>query len=220
MRIVWRWVPGLFRTRAARAAGVATVGLGLLLALAHAPPVRARVLTRVLGALGTYGIQGRAARLDYNLLTLDVRVYDVALATTDRLNEPFFTADEIEADLGWPILWGYWSVQAIEIQHPRIVYTRSTTGASSWPTFGGTAAQVSSAHRAIGRFVLRDLELAWRDDVLDAAFDLRGASIDLTPVGETIAGPLTLDAARFRWGSRSTTVERSADRCSTDWPRS
>lgn len=209
MRIMRWWALSSLRTRVARTAGVTIVGFGLLLALAHTPPLRARVLAWTLGALETYGIQGRAARLDYNLLTLDVRIYDVALAVPDRLDEPFFMADEIEANLGWPTLWGRWSVQAIEIRHPRIVYTRSATGAARWPTLGRTSTRVvSSAHKAIGRFVLRDLEIAWRDDVTDIAFDLRGVSIDLAPFHETIAGPMTLGSARLRWRTRTTIVER------------
>jgi hypothetical protein len=136
-------------SRVARTAGAATVGFGLLLALAHAPPMRARVLAWALGALEAYGIQGRAARLDYNLLTLDVRIHDLALAAPGRLSEPFFVADYIEADLGWPTIWGRWSAQAIEIRHPRIVYR---AGLCRWTMAGRKGAGDALGHGTAGRW--------------------------------------------------------------------
>ena len=67
-RILWRSI-------------VAVVALVFsAVAVAHLPPVRARVLAMVLARLGESGITARVDRLDYNLITRTIAIYGVTLA--------------------------------------------------------------------------------------------------------------------------------------------
>jgi hypothetical protein len=194
--------------RIVRAAGVFVLGIGLLLALAHSAPVRARVLAWGLGRLAPFGVQGRAGRLDYNLLRLEVRVYDIALAATGQQDKPFFTADEVEVKLGWPMLAGLWSIKAIESAHPRFAYVQSAAGVSNLPDLNRSSDRTVGA-RIIERLALHNLEVSWHDDTKDMSFDLRSASIDLSPERGIVAGPVAIGSAVFRIGTRTTTLQRA-----------
>src|SRR5437867_11373510 len=104
------------------AAPVGVVTLVLVAAAAlHTAPMRARMLSILLARLSRTGIVARAEQLDYNLLTLDVRLYRVTLAAASAPTEPFFTADQVHTVPSWRALLGRVDLKLVELVRPRIV---------------------------------------------------------------------------------------------------
>ena len=198
----------VYKRRARLISAAVILGVGLLAALAHAPIARSHVLSFLLAQLRTYGIDGGADGLDYNLFTLDFRVRNVVLRTAGHRDVPFFAADQVHVDLSWAVLAGTWSFDAVEILRPRIVVVRADDGTLNLPAFQGQSGRSSlpSAVR-VGRLVVRDLSVAWTDAPRAIGVDVRGLSLALSPSPEGAAGPLTLAGpARFRWGARHTVL--------------
>ena len=175
MRASSRW------TAAGRLATAATVAGVLLVGALHTPVVRQRVLRWALGQLATYGVEGRVARLDYNLFALDFHLHNLTLSRSGYAAAPFFEADEIHVNVGWPFLLGRWAVQAIEITRPTVTYVRAQDGASNWPllTAASPRALGQAPSRPIDSLMVHDLAVSWHDAVDAFTFELPRASIEL-----------------------------------------
>lgn len=136
-------------------AGLAVIGV---LGLAHTPVGRAFVWSQVHKALGGYGIDARSTRLEYNLLTLDLRVRNVALSVPGRTEFPFFAADVIHVKLLPKVLLGRWAAEAIEIDRPRVNLRRDSKGIVNWPEFPARAQATGSAPIDLGTVRVRQFE--------------------------------------------------------------
>src|SRR5262245_36770472 len=95
----------------------------ILLALlaAHAQPIRALVLRRVVEAVRTsLGIELHAESLSYNLLTLSAELRGIQLSSVDTPAEPFAAANALVISFGARTLMGDVSVKRLSITSPRI----------------------------------------------------------------------------------------------------
>ena len=199
------WPVSLRRSRPARLAAVALLGLGAF-AILHAPAVRARVLALLVARLSRSGIVAHVDRLDYNLARLDMRLYRVTLATTDAAATPFLTADEVHAVGGWGILRGRLSVARVELAHPRVVLTRNAAGEPNWPVSSERSSAAFAIH--LGRVRIPDLDVTWRDAVTASHVEIAGVSLDLTPAGGTTSGSVRMNGpGRLQWNDRRTTID-------------
>ena len=106
-------------------AGAAAVFLATLLALTT-PWARSVLLDQAsAGASGRFGVDIRAARLDYRLASLAVTLEDVAI--TDRAaGQPFFRAERVEIDLAASALRGRLDLDRIYLLRPTIVLDSTT----------------------------------------------------------------------------------------------
>src|SRR6185503_6892456 len=95
------------RRRVAIAILALVAGLAILAIVVHLPFFRAAVLRYALATVQEqYGIQLRAARLDYNLTALRVGLADVTIAAAGNADEPFFAAEYLSATLAQRALVG------------------------------------------------------------------------------------------------------------------
>ena len=218
----------------------------LLAALVHLAPVRARVLAAVAGRVrAQLGIDLAADRLDYNLLTLSVRLVNVRLtAATVRLKAdttddaatndaatgdaaagdegetlpPFFEADAIAVDLPWSVIAGGLAIESIDVSRPRVTIVRDARGAFNLPVIPERDTSGPPLERLpIGRLAIRDGEVTYLDETRELAIDARGLAIDLRGGGAGATG--TIGAAggvHVRYGSRETATTRLEGRVGYD----
>ena len=192
---------------------VLVVGAGVLLAFLHAPPGRRFVLafaSRILD--DRYDVQLQAARLDYNLFTLNFELTDPSLSTADEVDSPFFTASRVHVDLPWSAAIGSFALTLVETDRPTISLAQSPDGRWNLPRGGGEPGGTSAP------FVLppvRNLSLT------DLGINVRAADYDLsaTAVGlqlatdsessSPLAGPLHIgQPIRIRWGDQQTSIDQ------------
>ena len=112
--------------------GVAILGL-VMLAVLHAPPVRARMLAWIAARLEPTGLVFHAERLDYSLARLEVRLHGLKLATSSTPAEPFLTADEVRAIFGWGALLGDIDVKVSRPCTRRVALVRTEAALANWP---------------------------------------------------------------------------------------
>ena len=116
-------------------------------------------------ARSRFGVEIRAARLDYRLTSLAVRLDEVAVADPATTDRPFLTIAQLDLDLAASALRGRLDFERIRVQRPRVVLD-STTLPSPRATGRGTPDSTPSAIPAfeIGAFEIQDLDLAAGDN--------------------------------------------------------
>jgi outer membrane protein assembly factor BamA/autotransporter translocation and assembly factor TamB len=198
------------------ALGGAALLLLVAIAALHTAPVRAQILSMLLARLARTGIVAQAENLDYNLLTLDIRLRRVTLATAAAPSDPFLVAEEVHAVPSWSVLLGRIDVKLVEIIRPRVVLRRSATGQANWPTAGGQASTGSTTTPfTLGRVRVEDLGLEWRDEDAGLAVNASGVTLDLSPTPRDISGPLRMTGTgRLRWRDRETRISALEGRLS------
>ena len=118
----------------------ALAALLALVAAAHLPPVRQRVLNAALQwANPRFGVVARATGLDYNLLTLRFTVHGPSVAAAHAIDRPFFAADRIEVDLPWSWVVGRRALQALRVDAPRLTIASDASDRFNLPTVRGTS---------------------------------------------------------------------------------
>src|SRR5262249_21876129 len=114
-------------------AAVAIVAIAVIgLAIVHARFVPTRALAMVRARIADTGYLVNAETLDYNLLTLTVRLTGISVATPTAAASPFFTAREIRAALPWAILSGRLTIDRIEMVSPAVTLQRDALGHDNW----------------------------------------------------------------------------------------
>jgi outer membrane protein assembly factor BamA/autotransporter translocation and assembly factor TamB len=197
----------------ARRVGVAAAAIvaacAILLALLHAPFVRARALTMLAGRLADAGVVARADELDYNLLTLSVRMTGVSVATPGAATTPFFTAKEIRASLPWAILAGRIAINSIDIVSPAVTLRRDAQGHDNWTIQSAARSSASPPSIHIARLIVRDLAVDWTDEQQAAHADA-ALSLDLIAKGGATSGSIVAPRpARVRFRDRATSIALS-----------
>jgi outer membrane protein assembly complex protein YaeT len=199
-------------------------GLALaLLALLHAPPVRARALAWGADFLErSYGLAVEVAGIDYNLLTLGAELHDVHVAAGDPPS-PLFDARALRIELPWSAVWsGAPRIDLLEIDDPHIRMTRGKDGTWNFPSLPDDGGTDEPAPIVVGRLRLGNTSLTVDDGVSDLSVDVRGLDLDLRPSGRGSAGQLLLRAeadegsARVRYGETSTVLTELAAGVSFD----
>src|SRR5215510_7043377 len=165
----------LRKTRLVLIAAAGAILFALL--AAHAQPIRALVLRRVVEAVRTsLGIELHAESLSYNLLTLSAELRNVQVASVDTPAEPFAGADALVISLGARTLVGDVSVKRFSITSPRIDIRREGNGRDNLPRMSGDGSNGT-------RFVLPpihadDLDVSFQQPTASAS--MRGAAVQLT----------------------------------------
>ncbi len=107
-------------------AGVTVVLLATLLALTT-PWARSMLLDQASAwASSRFGVNIRAARLDYRLTSLSLTLEDVAIADRAAAGQPFFRAERVEIDLAASALRGRLNVDRIHLLRPIVVLDATT----------------------------------------------------------------------------------------------
>lgn len=192
--------------------------IALFAALVHTPPVRARALAFALERLRTdYGLEVRAERFDYNLLTFETRLRGVTIAAVEDRDEPFLRIDDIRVNLPWTILRRL-ELQSLEANGVRVRIVRTPDGTFNLPSGRGTREPELTRRVDIGRLVVRDLELWVHDGTNNLTVQADGMSMDLKPgLGPSIAGRLTTESGpRLQLGDRSITASRFSGKVAYD----
>src|SRR5215813_3690923 len=189
------------------AAGAFLAAALLAVALAHTPPARERVLAALAAQVAERGYVVRADGIQYNLLTLSLRLSNVTVATPTSPSTPFFSAKEISAALPWRVLTGPFQLDRVELVSPRLTLRRDANGRDNW-----TVARPQASSEPIGLRLayvsVGDLVVDWTDEQASAHVDA-ALSLEMSPKGNAAAGPLRITRpAHVRWRDRS--VEISA----------
>jgi hypothetical protein len=163
--------------RKARLFIIGAAGAMLLAFLAaHAPPVRALVLRRVVETLRTsYGIDVRAESLSYNLLTLSAELRGIQLAAVLTPAEPFVAADALAMSFGVRTLIGDISVKQLSIASPRIDIRRRGDGTDNLPRV--SSGQANAENFTLPPIRVDDLDVSFQHASISAA--MRGAALQL-----------------------------------------
>ena len=196
----------LFRFRRVRnVAGVLLVAALLVAALLHTPIVRARALTFLIAQLAEAGFVAHADALDYNALTLNIRLSGLTLAVPSATTAPFLAAKEVRLSLPWEVLGGRFGINHVEIVSPRVTLHRDANGRDNWtPESRDSASEPFDLH--IGRALVSDLVVDWTDEQSASHVDA-ALSLDLTTTGTATAGPIALARpAQVRWRDRTTSI--------------
>ncbi len=188
-------------------AGLIVFGL-LLVAAAHLPVVRARVMSWAAARLAaSAGLEVTADRLDYNLLTLSATARGVTVAALDRKDAPLFQADAVHATLPRSVLGGVLAFRTLELERPRIHIVRDAKGNFNLPVTG-SGSRGRFGKLRIDRLLLRDLTFDYDDLARDVSIGMDALSLDMEPDGQgAIAGVLARTARlTVRLGTSRTTM--------------
>jgi len=170
-------IPKLIR-RAAFAVAILAGVMLVLVAVAHLPPVRARVLDYARDyAARELGIALEARSLDYNLLGPSAELRGVVIASIDDQKRlPLLYADGIRIVLGRSLFLGQVDVSRLELVRPRLVIVRRADGTLNLPRGRGAASTaVTPLH--LGRVDIRELLVSFDDEVTGRSLSL--GAIDL-----------------------------------------
>jgi uncharacterized protein involved in outer membrane biogenesis len=188
------------------------IAIGLLLALLHAPFGRSSVLRYASSVLAErYGLQLRAERLDYNLLTLDFELADVSLATAEET--PFFSAGRVHVDLPWSAVTGPLALSIVEVDHAMLSLIQSADGSWNLPTSNGSEASESEtpvAFPAVESFHLSDLGITVQSPEYDLAASEVSLQVDTaSQASRVLVGPLHVaQPIALRWRDQQTTIDK------------
>ena len=186
----------------------------VLLGGLHLPFARRLVLARASAGLEAQtGIAASAARVSYNLLTLEVDLHEIVLAAGSR--PPFARIDRARLNLGWSSLWSGVRIDEIEVIRPRVTLVPGAEGTLPAPgteeaEVAAGAAGAAAPRLTLGRVRVDALDLSWHDPEDDLAVEISGLDLTLEPTGAgRSAGALRLrGTASVRSGSSTTRVER------------
>ncbi len=176
------------------------VGTCVLLAALHLPAVRRAGLALALRRVeAASGLQARAERLDYNLLTLDFRVRDLVLAAPGR--EPLVHVKEARADLGASTIWGRIDVRRVEADGVRVHLARDASGAFNLPPSSTRSGATAGPSIRLGAAVVRDADFLFEDAMASARVRADDLSLDLQWEAGTTRGAVVA-AAPVEWVMR------------------
>ncbi|HSP91799.1 MAG TPA: hypothetical protein VLN08_12870, partial [Vicinamibacterales bacterium] len=174
---------------------------GLLVVLAHTPPVRAFVLSQLMSRLSAAtGFVFAASRLEYDMLRLTVAAEDLRVTRPGPDGAPVFLARHVRMGLNRRTLSGSPEVEWVEADGLSLVIDMSAATAA-----GSDARAFRVPVFAAGRVALRhaDIEVIDPDGighlvVRDVSLDATGGASRRLEGPFTVGGGLTLDSPEAR----------------------
>ena len=156
--------------------GATAVLLAIALALTT-PWARSVVLDQASAwASNRFGVEIRAARLDYRLTSLSFTLQEVAVADRAAGGQPFFRADRVEIDLAGSALRGRLDVDRIHLLRPRVVIDSTTRpGPRTGADAGDLAGTAASPLFEIGLLEVEGLDVT-TGDTDDTRIEVRQVS--------------------------------------------
>ena len=186
----------------------------ILLGGVHLPVARRLVLASASARLeAEMGIAASAARVSYNLLTLEIDLHEIVLAAGSR--PPFARIDRARLNLAWSSLWSGVRIDEIEVIRPRVTLVPGAEG--TLPAAGTEEEEEATADAAgpvprlaLGRVRVDALDLSWNDPEDDLAVEINGLDLTLEPTedGRSTGALRLLGTASVRSRSSTTLVER------------
>ncbi|MEW6322464.1 MAG: translocation/assembly module TamB domain-containing protein [Acidobacteriota bacterium] len=169
------------RSRPAKVAAAAAVGLALLLLAAHTPPVRSRVLALVAGTLASdFNIALTARDLSYNLLRPRVTLRDLRVAAVGHEDRPFFAAELVDVRLAWGVYRGDIAFEQITLGRGRVDLFTDARGVSNLPASTGPETDDREPLVLdIRALDVRGLDVAFADEAAALAVSMPGLTADL-----------------------------------------
>ena len=169
------------------AASVVTLAL-LLIATAHLPGVRARVLEYARARVAReFGVEVNADALRYNLFGVSVELQNLGLAAPGQ--RPFLEADRIRVLLDRHVFVGTLTIKQIDITRPRIALIRHRDGTMNLPTVQSDASSKPSPIHA-GIVALSQISVTFDDE--SGGHHVSAGPLDLTlDTGAKGAAPAT-----------------------------
>ena len=190
-----------------------------LLAIAHLPPVRARVAAFGVRLLhDRYGIDARIERLDYNLFALRGSVSGLEMAASVRATEPFLQADRVALDLGWPSVFGTIRVDDARIVNPHISLATDAQGRLNLPpALQQRDALGPRTNLDVRRIAISGLAIAVAETAHEIGLNVSDVSLSVVGTQGTLAGDLRADRpGLLRIGRRTIVITRLDARLSFD----
>ncbi|MGH9253482.1 MAG: hypothetical protein ACRD3C_02815, partial [Vicinamibacterales bacterium] len=161
--------------------GVLAAAAGLLVAVVHAPFVRAAALRYAVATVeDRYSLRLEAARLDYNLGMLRVGLANLRVSALHSPGEPFVTADYLSVVLPWRTLFGDVAIDDINVTNARVHVRRRENGTSNLPPASDTSAGEPSPLR-IRRVSVPQLVVDLRDEQAARFLWVPSIALLLTP---------------------------------------
>jgi outer membrane protein assembly factor BamA/autotransporter translocation and assembly factor TamB len=166
----------------------------ILFAVAHTPPVRARVRTWAIGWLYSQaGIVASIDDLSYNLLTLDIRLDGVRLSA-DGSATPFASARRVHLDVPWSAVFGALRLHSVELDEPAIELVRDAQGSLNLPQSSGGEGGTGLERLTIERVGINRARVRYDDAAAGMGALVDGITVRLSRRTEgTIEGPLTVE---------------------------
>src|SRR5262245_50612449 len=169
----------------------------MLLAVAHLPYVRARVLEWARTRVSTdFGVAVDAEALDYNLLGISVDLRNVSLSAPGE--RPFLQADRLRVLLDRRLFLGTLAVREIEAVRPRVAIVRHRDGSTNLPpSQADSSSKPTPLH--LGIVSLRQMSVDLQDEAgghkgavgpIDLTLDTRGG---VGAAGTFGPGPASVD---------------------------
>lgn len=159
----------------------AMVLLVVTVLVVHTRPVRSYVLRYAIRAVERLGLRLDADRLDYNLATLRVAVAGIRLTAVGH-DEPFFTADRVQADLAALPLGRALAFEQVTIERGVVAIVRRADGELNLPQSEGESTGEPPAI-PIARLQAPALAVSYRDPGADLVLTIPGLDVDLARRG-------------------------------------
>ncbi len=146
-------------------------------------------------------ITGRVGAVEFNPITLVVRIHDLTLWAVGHERDPFLTVEAVTIDLPWAAVVGSSVIESVEIVAPTVSVRRSPDGGLNLPQSPGDDASASrtSAPGQPWRFGATDLQRG----TFTAVDEVNGLRVTLDPVrlrleaeetnGDRIGGDLVFE---------------------------
>jgi outer membrane protein assembly factor BamA/autotransporter translocation and assembly factor TamB len=185
---------------------IACLALFLLAAagalIVHTPPVRSFALRYVVRMALSQGIGVEAERLDYNLLTRNIRLVNIRVSAAGDA-QPFFTAASVVATASGRVFSGEIGFEHVSVESGTVHVVRRADGTTNLPkSSGGTAGNQDPAPLPVERVSAPRLAIDYRDEAADVTLRVPAVTVDLSSRGR-----LSLEApADLSVGSTSTRV--------------
>src|SRR5262245_57676552 len=148
----------------------------------HTPPVRSYALQFATRVARSQGVQLEAERLDYNLITRDVRLANVRVSAVGDA-QPFFVADEVRAAASPRVFFGKVAFDDVSVANGSVQIVRRADGSTNLPKSSGPPRTDDPAPLPIARINAPRLAVEYRDEPANLTFRARALTIDLSSRG-------------------------------------
>jgi outer membrane protein assembly factor BamA/autotransporter translocation and assembly factor TamB len=182
------------------AAVLVVVGLGL-----HSSPARRFVLRQAVQILADrFALVVRADSLQYNVLTLRVRLVDVSVSAAASPDAPFFAADAVDLSLPPSTLRAGFRVERLGVENGRVTITRDENGALNLPAGRGAATDEPGV-LPIDHIDAPALSIALVDQPRQLSLILPALTLDVRHAGGSIR---LLEPGLLRQAQQTTSIAR------------
>lgn len=160
------------------------------------------------------GVTGRVEAVEFNPLTLVVRVSGLSLWAVGHDQDPFLSAEGATVDLPWSALLGTPAIESLDVEAPAVWIRRTIDGGSNLPQAPAgpepALAPEASESWQLGVVELRRGRLLLEDESQALQVTIAPMRLRLDSDDGSARGRLTLERPTVvGWGGRQTAIEPS-----------